>query len=459
MLRLILVATALPALSLLALVLSGCPEDDVAPTYLSREELMNPETCKECHETHYEQWSGSMHAHAADDPVFLAMNRKAVEEADVGDFCVKCHAPLAVSEGYTTNGLNMDEVPQHLKGVTCYFCHTTEGVEGTHNNPLVMAGDITMRGGISDPVVNEAHPSAYSALHDRTSLESAKLCGSCHDIVNPGGQHIERTYLEWQNSLYSKDDPAQQLTCGQCHMTGSDGVAATVSGVSLRRIHDHSMPGVDVALIDWPHRDVQRQMVQSELDNTVRAQLCVFENAGGVAVWVTLENIAAGHKFPSGAAPDRRAWVEVVAYEGDTEVWSSGKVGDNQAAAYVKRDDPQMFALWDVIYDELGDETHDFWAAAGYESNLLPAPTARSPVDPAYVDTHALRQYALPTALPTRVTMRVRIRPMGFDILDELVEEGYLAQEIRDAMPTFTLAPTVMEWTQDLGESCIPKVF
>ena len=80
-------------------------------------------------------------------------------------------------------------------------------------------------------------------------------------------------------------------------------------------------------------------------------------------------------------------------------------------------------------------------------------------MDPAYVDTHVVQQYALPSALPSRVTMRVRVRPMAFVILNELVDEGYLAPEVRDAMPTFTLGPTVIEWTRESGEVCVPRTF
>jgi hypothetical protein len=283
------------------------------------------------------------------------------------------------------------------------------------------------------------------------------MCGSCHDIVTPIGGHIERTFAEWQGSLFANE--AFGLNCSGCHMPGRDGLAADAEGVELRRVHDHSMPGVDVALTPWPEREAQLAGVQSELDNAVRAQLCVFENAGGVAVWVTLENIGAGHAFPSGATPDRRAWVEVVAYEDAVEVWSSGKVADGQPLSELRAVDPQLFWLGDAIVDAAGEPTHDFWAAAGFESSLLPAPTARSPVDPAYIDTHVLHQYVLPTALPTRVTMRLRLRPMGLDILDELVVEGRLEAAVRDAMPTWTLAPTVLEWTPALGEACNPKLF
>lgn len=439
--------------------LASCVQEPVEPTMLTREQMLDPLTCAVCHKKHYDEWAGSMHAYAGDDPVFLALNAKAVRDDDVGDFCVKCHAPMALAEGATVDGTNLPDVPQHLKGVTCYFCHAVESVEGTHNNPLKLGLDTVMRGSYKDPLANVGHPSAYSALHDRKSLESAKLCGACHDIVNPKGLHIERTYSEWQGSLYSKDDPSQQLTCSQCHMPGSDRVAADYPNAVTRRVHDHSMPGVDVALTPWPGAEAQRALIQTDLDNTVRAQLCVFENAGGVAVWVTLENVGAGHSFPSGATQDRRAWVEVLAFEGQNEVWSSGKIGEDQSLEEVAANDAQLFRLGDVLVDGEGEETHDFWSAEGYTSNLLPAPTARSPVDPAYIDTHVLHQYVLPTALPSRVTMRLRVRPMGFEILDELVADGLLEQSIRDAMPTWTLGPTVIEWRADSGEACNPTTF
>ena len=56
-----------------------------------REELMDPEACKTCHPIAYQEWSGSMHAYAADDPVFLAMNQRAQRETSgaLGDFCVQ----------------------------------------------------------------------------------------------------------------------------------------------------------------------------------------------------------------------------------------------------------------------------------------------------------------------------------------------------------------------------------
>jgi hypothetical protein len=50
---------------------------------LSQEDLLDPVKCKTCHETHYNEWSASMHAYASTDPVFLAMNRRGQRETNV----------------------------------------------------------------------------------------------------------------------------------------------------------------------------------------------------------------------------------------------------------------------------------------------------------------------------------------------------------------------------------------
>src|SRR5262249_44963424 len=85
------------------------------PSYYTREQLMDPETCKTCHQKHYDQWSGSMHAYASDDPLFLAMNARGQREAKLGKFCVNCHAPMAVLTGATQDGLNLADLPQSVK--------------------------------------------------------------------------------------------------------------------------------------------------------------------------------------------------------------------------------------------------------------------------------------------------------------------------------------------------------
>ena len=77
------------------------------------------------------------------------------------------------------------------------------------------------------------------------------------------------------------------------------------------------------------------------------------------------------------------------------------------------------------MFVEDGGEGHLFWQAKSYESNLLAAPKDNSPFSHGSRLTHVTREYALDT-VPDRVEMRVKLRPMGLDIIDSLIESGDL---------------------------------
>lgn len=430
----------------------ACAEERAS---LTRQELLDPETCASCHMDHYREWSGSMHAYAAEDPIFLAMNRRGQRETAgaLGDFCVKCHAPMAVREGATTDGLNLDEVPRALKGVTCYFCHTVDAVEGTHNNPLRLANDTVMRGAYADPLDNPAHASAYSSFHDRGREGSARLCGACHDIVVAGHAAIERTFAEWQESVFSGPGGA---TCGQCHMEQSTNLRpiASTAGAKPRRTHGHAMPGVDLALTEFPEREAQRAGVLSLLNQTLQSGLCVRDVGGTSTIEVILDNIGAGHGFPSGSAQDRRIWIELVAFREGEPVYRSGVVAEGEPV--VQAADPDLWLLRDCLFDDAGQEVHMFWQARSYESNQLPAQVTFDRSDPRFYRTHVVQTY--PRAqrfldvVPDRVTLRIRVRPIGLDVLDDLIESGDLAPDIRQVMPTLELDlgdGPVLEWTAE----------
>jgi hypothetical protein len=413
---------------------------------LTGQALQDPNNCLPCHDEQFREWSSSMHAYAAEDPVFIAMNKRMLRETNgaSAEFCVGCHAPMALRLGLTKDGSNLAELPTAVRGVTCYFCHATDSVEGTHNNALRLASDDVMRGAIRDPAKSMPHRGAYSALHDRESPESATLCGACHDVVTPHGAHIERTFDEWKNSLYSKPG---QLACGKCHMDGRDGQAAKVPGAPMRRVHDHSMPAVDIALTPFFGADAQRAAVQRLLDQTLITKLCVKQTPLGIVADVTLDNAFAGHEFPSGAAQDRRVWVELFAYKAGVAIFSSGVVEDRKAAS--KLVDPNLWLLGDEIFTTDGRETHLFWEAARVEQKQLPAAVTADPLDPRFIHS-VTRTYNLPE-VPDRVTTRVRMRPLDFDLLDDLVSSGDLDPALLDKIPTYDLASGTREWTAAIG--------
>ncbi len=446
-------------------LLAACTEQpDAGPSVA----MLDPASCAECHPLHFEQWQGSMHAYAADDPIFLAMNAKGQRETGgtLGDFCVRCHAPVAVALGETTDGLNLGELPQHLKGVTCYFCHNVESIGGTHNNPLQLAFDSVMRGAIADAVDNPFHDSAYSPMMDDDVLASGDMCGSCHDIVNQHGLHLERTYGEWVGSFYDDPDPNNpQLkvpygaTCSSCHMPGRRNTPiADFPGVQQRDLRDHAMAGVDVALTDFPDAEqapaleaAQLAAMEAMRGPAVCAGLCVRPaDGGGTDVVVWLHNEAAGHFWPSGATLDRRAWVQLEAFDGDAAVLATGVVAGDASIDVAAAADPGLWLFRDRGIGADGQPASMFWDVTAIESNLLPV----AEIAGLRADRSTWRQRIWHVDGPVdRVAMQVNLRPIPFELVDELAaEELYDAAAIRARIPTFTLASTALEWTPQGAE-------
>jgi hypothetical protein len=448
------------ALALLSL--AGCSEPTRTPPVadaatelpaLTRAELLDPASCKSCHPKHYREWQSSMHAYAADDPVFLAMNRRGQRETEgaLGDFCVRCHAPMALHEGETTDGLNLAELPAQLRGVTCYFCHNvTDTGSDAFNNHLQLADDTTLRGAIAAPVPTRAHGSAYSPHQDRNRGESSALCGSCHDVVTPHGVQLERTFAEYRESLFAKPGPGFD-TCSGCHMPGRPGAVATGAEAAARQrvVHEHLWPGVDVALSEFPDREAQQRAVECAL--SLNARIFSIGIGGLNELSVKLET-SAGHHQPSGTALDRRLWIELSAYdEKDRLMFESGVLDDDEVeekapgqAGY----DPQLALFRDWAYDAQGKPAHMFWEAApsplypdGYASLTLPAALKLN-------TAHALEaRYRIPDfARVRRVRVRVRMRPVGIDVLQDLVRSGDLDARVIESMPTFTLHGAAIDW-------------
>jgi hypothetical protein len=441
-----IVFIALGALALLA----ACSDDDppATPTpKLTREQLTDGRVCATCHPDHFREWSGSMHAYAGQDPVFLALNKRMQRETNGqnGNFCVNCHAPVAVRLGLTTDGTNLGTLDPSVVGVTCFFCHSSLLNGGTlNNNPLQLATDNVMRGGFADPVANEGHRAMYDPYTDYKNDASSLLCGVCHDIVNPKGTPIERTFREWRASDIALE---QRKNCGGCHMPERTGLAAQAPGVLVRKVHDHSLPGVDTALTPFPETTAQRDAVQKLLDASLSAKLCVRAEGTDVVMEVTLLNETVGHNFPSGAAQDRRAWVEIEARRGGSITFTSGRVADRVAAS---GSDPQLFLLHDTHFDETGKETHFFWNTTKFEPHTVPI--RRSSRDPDSTRSLAHR-YTFAGALPDEVTMHLRLRAVDFDLLEELVGSGDLDPAVAAAVPTFTLRGGELTWRA--GTECV----
>jgi hypothetical protein len=447
----------------LILLAAGCSEAAPSglPPRLSVAALEDPETCKGCHPQQYAEWASSMHAYASIDPVFQAMNQRGQRETAgaLGEFCIQCHAPMALRSGLTTDGLNIGTLPRAVQGVTCYFCHNATEAGADHFNANVtLAHDDVMRGAIRDAVDPGVHGVAYAESHDNRKLAAAQLCGSCHDVVNDKGTHIERTLAEYEASIHNvaRSGNAGGDTCQGCHMPWVETTTvAQVPGLQLpqRDRHQHSWPAVDVALSDFPDREAQRHATECAL-STDGAYVFELRNDGAGGFTISIET-RAGHAQPSGVAQDRRLWLEVIAYDAsDRVLWQSGAIADGEREEFPLEDprhDPQLCIFRDAFEDERGQPVHMFWEAARRsESTSRVLPIAVDPL----ANHVATCTYRTPGRVqPARLAMRMRMRPVAVSVLQDLVDSGDLDPALIAQMPTFTLHSTVVEWQQSDGPS------
>lgn len=340
-------------------------------------ELASPADCASCHGNYnpstepFANWQGSMMAHAARDPLFLANMTIANQDApDSGDLCLRCHFPRGWMAGRSvpTDGSRM--VAEDHAAVSCAMCH--QMVDPIFD-PLNPTNDFTILSALKNPGTNFGNgmfvidPTAtqrgpytnaaapHTFLHSPFHKEAA-LCGTCHDVSNPAfykdaqGNYVpnafnlattntsahsmlpvERTYSEWLNSEYNtplgvyapqfagtKPD-GRVATCQDCHMRGVSGYGANPAnnpGVPLRNdLPLHDMTGGTTWLLGlmtnlFPN-DVSVPAVQAGIQRATY----MLENAAEVSVAKTNGQLRVrvvnntGHKLPTGYPEGRRIWL------------------------------------------------------------------------------------------------------------------------------------------------------
>ncbi|MEO6774537.1 MAG: multiheme c-type cytochrome [Kofleriaceae bacterium] len=447
---------------------SGGPDKTVA-------QLEDPSTCKVCHPKHFEQWASSMHAYASEDPVFVAMNKRGQRETNnqLGTFCVKCHAPMAVQLGLT-KGYDYDPaaLDATTKGITCYFCHNVDKVTDDHNNGLVLAMDQTMRGGTSDPADTPAHDSLDDTNLMASLTNQSTMCGSCHDIVTPTfNVHIERSFQEWKGTIFTQPG-INGDTCSRCHMKVSSDPIAEGPGLAVKQrldgFHLHTFPAIDQALTPFPGMDVQTAGIQDILDPAI-AIVGPRPVAGGTppggicldppgTLSVRIDTFNVGHNFPSGASQDRRTWLEVVAYDASNNVvFSSGGVGDDQDPeelhdSHIDCTDPTNFAcsgFWDRMTKSDGSEAHFFWDVANETSFFLKPPITLVSSDPAF-DHSTTNKWDVSGVYGQidHITARIRTRPFPYAALRDLVASGDLDPMFAQSLNTVEGMGAVKTWAK-----------
>ena len=338
--------------------------------------------CSACHGNYnfdtepYRRWAASMMGQAGRDPLFYACMTIANQDVnDVGEMCLRCHAPGAWLQGRSVpaDGSALDPDDGDLDGVTCHFCHRLVDPVAAPENPAADTAILASITGLNP----EPHTGQYVIdPNDRRRgpfdlgpgffwhswelspyHQESKLCGTCHDVSNPayervggdyvlgtlGQQHpthdkrdefpVERTYSEWEASEYAVravtqnngigGDKLAVATCQDCHMPDTNGTACApaLNGAVRPDLPQHNFAGGNSWVLSairtlYPD-DMETGLSQMQVDSaTARTyemleratDMETFESNGRLVVRIVNQS---GHKFPTGYAEGRRAWINV----------------------------------------------------------------------------------------------------------------------------------------------------
>jgi hypothetical protein len=289
----------------------------------------------------YDTWAGTMMANAGRDPLFLAALTVAnQDQAGIGTFCLRCHTNAGFVRGHASvpNGSLLDA--KDLQGVGCEVCHRASDDKLVDpqapyigNAQILWATNNVKRG----PYPDSASP-VHATLQSSYTTGSA-LCGACHQVSNPvvnmvnetgtdlgAGFPLDTTYEEWEKSSFATGSNAQ--TCQDCHMRKhtEDQFVCRLSGQPVRpkpRTHAFAAAnvwGIDAVKAADPayaalHKkafDLVRAEAEAVLKSAVNIEITSLpasaELGSTITLGVKVTNLA-GHKFPTGYADGRRAFV------------------------------------------------------------------------------------------------------------------------------------------------------
>ncbi len=369
--------------------------------------------CSSCHATLRGQWQDSMHYHAYTDVFYQKELLLAGEETDgaTDEFCARCHTPIGVigAEIPPVDGSELSEIS--LDGVQCDFCHVVSESAGIGNGAFVVSpGDI--KWGPRDDAQSGYHECEFNELYTQSAY-----CGMCHNVNHPfNGIPLDDTYTSWEESDYAADG----VQCQDCHMspgiTHFEAEAGRAGSGAPKRDHvyRHDMIGGNVFMYEMLEMDASAEMARERLQSAATLDVLVPETAqpgDQVSAELTITNIGAGHKLPTGLTEARQMWLEVMVEDANGQViYSSGELDGSGNIV-----DADVYQT--VLEDSEGQLTKKIWLAEAIVSDN------RIPPKESATEVH---EFTIPEDVVNPISVKARLlyRSAPQDVIDELFGEG-----------------------------------
>jgi hypothetical protein len=423
---------------LVAIALMGCKDpDQVTPpdrgAQYSLSDFEPSSSCQPCHPQYYDEWEGSMHRYATNDPIWMLANNalQSGTNGQLNTFCWQCHSPIGFLTGNSPKTFRIEDLPPIVKeGVNCDFCHIMKSPHTTTNQNIqyVIEPGRTKFGTLANPVRTPAHENGY----DITFARSEK-CRECHDLII-NNVPTEMTFTEWQNSPWG----AMGVECQDCHMAHYTGQAA-VGGPVRENLHRHDFVGVDVAITDFPNKPAQRAAVDSLLKNSASMALIAPSTAtqgDSVTVHVRITNDKTGHNLPTSVFFFRQMWVEVTASDAVGTIYRSGHLDANgdlmdKYSVLQPNADPDLALYSGTLYK------------GGHETNVFELDSLVNNSIPAFESRTSHYRFAVPRTGVVAVRARLLFRGFPPYLFRALGAEQYLTELPIFEMETNQTAITV----------------
>jgi len=275
--------------------------------------------CRQCHEEGsnpeynghpiYNEWVNDGHSQSATNPFFLSVYngtkydpmRSGYQVADPGykldnpllnGNCAACHAPLAVTGEAVEVDINTISSLAR-EGINCDFCHKVWNVHISEetNLPYIDRPGLLSYEFARPSTLNPEAQILFGPLDDADHQGSIKLdlysesqfCAPCHYGVF-WDTPIYNSYGEWLNSSYS--DPKTGQTCQDCHMLAD------------HRFYNHNME-IRKKEIDKDEDKDKDKLLKQAVVLSINAKY--NEKKDRIIVNVSVENVGAGHKLPTGS--------------------------------------------------------------------------------------------------------------------------------------------------------------